>query len=100
MACGFQRCLFYAPLCPLILLLASLQTLAEEPASENLTDFSETAKTIAKPREIWPILEREHVVPLEFTVESDEIVTSDTDPSQKLRKVRAHFWSQQIAGKR
>ncbi len=47
-----------------------MQTLAEEPASDNLTDFSETAKTIAKPREIWPILKQEHVVPIEFTIES------------------------------
>ena len=83
-----------------MLLFASQQAPAEEPASENLTDFSEAAKTIPKPREIWPILKEEHVVPLEFTVKSDEIITSDTDPSQKLRKVTAHFWSQRIAGKK
>ena len=64
MACGHQRCLFHAPLCLLILLFVSMQTLAAEPAGENLTDFSEAAKTFAKPREIWPILKREHVVPI------------------------------------
>jgi hypothetical protein len=46
---------------------ASMQTLAAEPADENLIDFSEAAKTIPKPREIWPILKEEHVVPIEFT---------------------------------
>ncbi|MBN1590141.1 MAG: hypothetical protein JW888_11545, partial [Pirellulales bacterium] len=65
-----------------------------------LTDFSEAAKIIPKPREIWPELKREHVVPLEFTILSDELVTSDTDPSKKLRKVKAHFWSQMIDGKK
>ncbi len=100
MACDFRRCLVFAPFCLLILLLVSMQALAVEPAGENLTDFSEAAKTIPKPREIWPILKEEHVVPIEFTIKSDEIVTSDTDPSRKLRKVRAHFWSQQIGGKK
>ena len=72
---------------------------ADKPAQENIADFSEAAKTIPKPREIWPILQKEHVVPIEFKILSDEIVTSDTDPSQKLRKVKAHFWSQRIDGK-
>jgi hypothetical protein len=39
-------------------------------------------------------------VPLEFTVLSDEIVPSDTDPSQRLRKVTAHFFSQELAGRK
>jgi hypothetical protein len=74
--------------------------LAGSPGTENLTDFSEAAKTIPKPREIWPILQKEHIIPREFTIKSDEIVASDTDPSLKLRKVRAHFWSQRIGGKK
>ncbi|HBO44730.1 MAG TPA: hypothetical protein DD670_12535 [Planctomycetaceae bacterium] len=74
---------------------------AGAPASdEDPTVFSEAAKILPKPREIWPILEKEHVVPREFTIESDEIVTSDTDPSLKLRKVRARFYSQRLGGKR
>ncbi|HAK95699.1 MAG TPA: hypothetical protein DCM87_12050 [Planctomycetes bacterium] len=74
---------------------------AAQPArAENLTDFSEAAKTIPKPREIWAILREEHVIPREFAVKSDEIVAADTDPSLKLRKVRAHFWSQRIGGKK
>ena len=41
-----------------------------------------------------------HAVALDFTVQSDEIVTSDTDPSLKLRKVTAHFYSQELDGKK
>lgn len=73
---------------------------AGEPLPESLTDFSETARTIPKPREIWPILQREHVVPIELTIRSDETIASDTEPSLRLRKVTAHFWSQRIGGKR
>ncbi|HNR97998.1 MAG TPA: PhoPQ-activated protein PqaA family protein [Planctomycetota bacterium] len=90
-----------------LLVLALCRTVAPaaaenaQPASvENLTDFSEAAKTIPKPREIWPILREEHVVPRALAIKSDEIVASDTDPSLKLRKVRAHFWSQRIGGKK
>jgi hypothetical protein len=39
-------------------------------------------------------------VPLEFEIRSDEIVSSDTDPTKKLRKVTAHFYSQELAGKK
>ncbi|MBN1418992.1 MAG: hypothetical protein JXP34_09460, partial [Planctomycetes bacterium] len=80
--------------------IPTADALAGSPSAENLTDFSEAEKTIPKPREIWPILEKEHVIPRAFTVTSDEIVASDTDPSLKLRKVRARFWSQRIGGKK
>jgi hypothetical protein len=40
------------------------------------------------------------MVPLEFKVLSDEVVTSDTDPSKKLRKVTAHFHSIELSGKK
>ncbi len=62
-------------------------------------DFEQASRDVPKPREIWPIV-RQHTIPLEFTVRSDEIVTSDTDPSKKLRKVTGHFWSQELAGKK
>ncbi len=62
-------------------------------------DFEEAARDVPKPRAIWPLV-REHTVPLQFAIHSDEIVTSDTDPSQRLRKVTAHFYSQELAGKK
>jgi len=85
---------------PALCCLSPAYVFADSPGAENLTDFSEAAKTIPKPREIWPILAKEHVTPREFAIRSDEIVASDTDPSLKLRKVRAHFWSQRIGGKK
>ncbi len=66
---------------------------------EATFDFERESRDVPKPREIWPIV-RQHTVPLDFEVISDEIVTSDTDPSQHLRKVTAHFWSQELAGKK
>ncbi len=74
---------------------------SDEPLHGTPTtfDFQHASRDVPKPREIWPIVQK-HTVPLEFTIQSDEIVTSDTDPSRKLRKVSAHFWSQQLAGKK
>ena len=62
-------------------------------------DFEKASRHVPKPREVWPHVKK-HVVPLEFRVTSDEIVVSDTDPSKKLRKVTAHFYSQQLAGRK
>ena len=62
-------------------------------------DFAEASKNVPKPRELWPII-RKHIIPLEFKVLSEEVVVSDTDPAKKLRKVTAHFWSQELAGKK
>ncbi len=62
-------------------------------------DFARASRAVPKPREIWPMV-KQFTVPLEFTVISDEIVVSDTDPSKRLRKVTAHFWSQKLAGKK
>ena len=62
-------------------------------------DFATASKNVPKPRAVWPIVKQDMVAP-EFTVLSNELVTSDTDPSQKLRKITAHFWSQELAGKK
>jgi hypothetical protein len=70
----------------------------EEPAAKPF-DFAAASRDVPKPREIWPLVKR-FTVPLEFKVLSDEVVTSDTDPSKKLRKVTAHFFSQELAGKK
>ena len=70
----------------------------QETAAEPF-DFAEASRDVPKPRELWPIV-KQHTVPLEFRIISDEIVPSDTDPTKKLRKVTAHFFSQELAGKR
>lgn len=62
-------------------------------------DFDLHAQDVPTPRDIWPIV-KQHRVPLEFTVQSDEVVVSDTDPTKRLRKVTAHFWSQKLDGKK
>jgi PhoPQ-activated pathogenicity-related protein len=72
---------------------------AQEGTALKPFDFDEASLNVPKPREIWPRV-REHIVPLEFEIHSDEIVSSDSDPSKKLRKVTAHFYSQKLAGKK
>ncbi len=67
-------------------------------SQDVLFDFEWETRNVPKPRDIWPIVQQ-HTIPREFTVLSDELMTSNIDPSQKLRKVTAHFWSQQIGGK-
>jgi hypothetical protein len=72
---------------------------AQDATASRPFDFEEASRSVAKPREIWPLV-REHAIPLDFEVHSDEIVTSDTEPSKRLRKVTAHFYSQELAGKK
>jgi hypothetical protein len=76
------------------LMILWLCLLGQEPF-----DFEEAARNVPKPRAIWPHV-KQHTVPLEFEIQSDELVTSDTDPSKRLRKVTAHFYSQELAGKK
>jgi hypothetical protein len=83
--------------CAVLILTACLY--AQETTATKPFDFNEASSNVPKPREIWPLV-RKHTVPLEFEILSDEIVTSDTDPSKKLRKVTAHFYSQELAGKK
>ena len=72
---------------------------AQEASVPKPFNFEEASRGVPKPREIWPSVAK-HRVPLEFTVLSDEVLPSDTDPSKKLRKVKAHFYSQELAGKK
>ncbi len=71
---------------------------ADAPPAEPF-NFEEASRNVPKPREIWPVV-RQHCVPLEWKVLADEVVDSDTNPNQKLRRVTAHFWSQELAGKK
>jgi hypothetical protein len=72
---------------------------ADTPAPVQPFNFEEASRNVPKPRELWPIV-RQHCVPLELKVLTDEVVTSDTDPGKQLRRVTAHFWSQELAGKK
>ncbi|WP_425399139.1 hypothetical protein [Aeoliella sp.] len=77
--------------------LASM-ALAED-SQQGAFDFETASKDVPKPREIWPIVKQQMISP-EFEVLSDEIVVSDSDPTKRLRKVTAHFWSIELAGKK
>ncbi len=80
------------------LILVSSWVQADEGDGAPL-DFAEASREVPKPRAIWPLV-KQHLVPPEFTIRSDEVVVSDTDPEQRLRKVTGHFWSQELAGKK
>jgi len=86
-----------------VLVLAAIaltaQVCVRGATDEKSFDFEQASANVPKPREIWPIV-REHTVPLEFKVLSDEVIWSDTVPSKKLRKVTAHFYSQTLADKK
>ena len=72
---------------------------AEQPSGAEPFDFEAASRDVPKPREIWPLV-RKHCVPLSFQVLGDEILASDTDPAKRLRRVTAHFWSQELGGKK
>jgi hypothetical protein len=58
-----------------------------------------TDDQLETPRHIWQRLEKS-LPPLEIKIEKDEIVASDTDPRQRLRRVEVKFYSQETAGKK
>ncbi len=72
---------------------------AQQANSLEPFDFEKESRNVPMPRELWPIVMK-HAIPTEFTIKSDEIVTSDTDPSKKLRKVTANFYSLNLEEKR
>ncbi|MGD8240955.1 MAG: PhoPQ-activated protein PqaA family protein [Armatimonadota bacterium] len=90
------------PVCSLpvaICLCLSMCAHGQDASDAEPFDFEQASRDVPKPREIWPIV-KQHTVPLELTIKSDEVVPSDTDPAKRLRKVTAHFWSQELAGKK
>jgi len=93
----------FPPVTASLVLAALVSTLT--PASGQDTnasqpfDFEAASRNVPKPRDVWPLV-RKHLVPLEWKVLANEIVVSDTDPAKQLRKITAHFWSQELAGKK
>ncbi len=61
-------------------------------------DFEEASRDVPKPREVYPYVKRD-MIPMDLQIVSDEIVTSDTDPSKKLRKITARFNSLKLEGR-
>lgn len=61
-------------------------------------DFEAATRDVPRPKALWPVV-REHCVPLELRMVSDDVVVSDTDPRERLRRIRAHFDSQELEGK-
>lgn len=59
----------------------------------------EQAADLPTPLELWKSLQ-ETLIPLEHTVEKEEIVFSDTRPEMKLRRLEVKFYSQEIEGKK
>ena len=49
------------------------------------------------PKQLWERC-RDTLPPLKYDVINDEVITSDTDPSQKLRKIEIRFINQEING--
>lgn len=50
-------------------------------------------------RALWQEFQKT-LPPFTFTIEKDEVVTSDTDPRQKLRRIEVKFYSQEIDGRK
>lgn len=50
-------------------------------------------------RALWQEFQRT-LPPFTFTIEKDEVVKSDTDPRQKLRRIEVKFYSQDIDGRK
>ena len=69
---------------------------AQESTDSKPFNFEKASRNVPKPREIWPHVSK-HMVAPEFNIISDKIVSSDTDPAKKLRKITAHFFSQDKA---
>jgi len=51
------------------------------------------------PAALWNRL-RATLPPFQFSIEKDEIVPSDTDPKQRLRRIELKFYSQEIDGRK
>jgi hypothetical protein len=72
--------------------------------AQDLTDpakpfnFDEASRDVPKPREIYPYVKRD-MISMNLQIVSDEIVSSDTDPSMKLRKITAKFNSLKLEGR-
>ncbi len=69
------------------------------PSAASAFSFAEASRDVPKPRELYPFVKRD-MVPMDLRVLSDEIVTSDTDPSISLRRITGRFDSIELEDQR
>ena len=81
-----------------LVLLALLSALASSrPAGQTVAARSDAA--LPTPAQSWARLART-LPPFTYDRVKDEIVRSDTDPRQRLRRIEVKFYSQEIDGKK
>ena len=80
----------------LSLMVAVLLLLSGRPAPA--TNQQSPDESLPTPAQLWSRLQAT-LPPFTYTVQKDEIVQSDTDPRQKLRRIEVMFHSQVIDGK-
>jgi len=66
-----------------------------QPSEEKKSSLSQ----IPTPKEIWEQCQKTLPV-YSYTISKDEIVRSNTNPDQKLRRIEVKFYSQEIMGKK
>ncbi len=82
--------LLAASLCPCLIATGQQEPTAQDSATQEPFDFAQASRDVPKPREIYPYVKRD-MIPMDLKIQADEVVTSDTDPSKKLRKITCHF---------
>jgi len=73
-------------LCTSMLLLAAVQESSQEISMPS-------------PKQLWERCQKS-LPAFKYDIEKDEIVRSDTNPDQKLRRIEVKFYSQEIEGKK
>jgi hypothetical protein len=92
--CTFLLRSFMLALCALG---SSRLAAGDDTAPDKPFDYEAAAKKSPKPSDYWPGVKKD-LIPLDWKIIHDEIITSDTDPTLKLRKITAHFWSMNVGG--
>ena len=62
------------------------------------TDQARPDGSMPTPAELWAQLQKT-LPPFRYEIQRDELVQSDTDPRQRLRRIEVKFYSQEIDGK-
>ncbi|HBO44733.1 MAG TPA: hypothetical protein DD670_12550, partial [Planctomycetaceae bacterium] len=84
---------------PFVLMLAFCLSRAGAIALAESKQDDPEKTALPTPAELLE-LARPTMLPLDYTIEKDEIVTSDTDPSMKLRRIEVKFYSQELEGRK
>jgi len=82
-----------------MLAITAGQVWAQESTDTAPFNWEEASRDVPKPRELYPLVKQD-MVPAELKILSDEIVTSEVDPTKKLRKITAFFYSLELEDKK